>query len=190
MNTSGVGRATLIVMRGRVSVLVCVALSLAACGGGRSGTTTTAGTSSTEAWAGGVCTAVTTYQQALQNAAKAFTKNPSKAGIDHALSGAEQATHDLSTTLHGLGKPDTPAGETARTTVDDLATKISGDVDTIKQAASSGGALQAASTISTTLGSMKTSITAAVHKLENLDGGALKSAFASAPSCATLKSKK
>ena len=190
MNTWALGRATLLVMRGRVSILVCVVFLLAACGGGRSGTTTTTGASSAETWAGGVCTAVVTYQHALQNAATTFTQNPSKSGIDHALSGAEQATHSLSTTLHGLGKPDTSGGQTAQKTIDDLATTISGDVDTIKQAASSGSALTAAATISTTLTSMKASITGAVDKLQNLDGGELKSAFASAPSCATLNGKK
>jgi phage-related protein len=177
-------------VRVRLSILVCLALSLAACGGGHSGTTTTTAAGPTpQTWANGVCTAVNTYELALQNAAKSFTQNPSKTGIQNALSGAEQATQSLSTTLHGLGKPNTAAGQTARTTIENLATAISHDVDTIKQAASGGSALTAAATISTTLASMKSSITGAVDKLQNIHGGELQSAFASAPACAKFRGK-
>jgi hypothetical protein len=189
MNNRGEGRANLSAMRGRLLILVCVAFLLAACGGGKSGTTTAAEGMSADAWAGGVCTAINTYEQGIQNAATAFTQNPSKAGIQQALTKAEQETRTLGTTLKGLGKPNTTSGQAARETVNDLAATTSADVSTIKQAAS-GSALQAATTVSSTLGSMKTSITASVNKLENLNGGELKSAFASAPSCAKLSSKK
>lgn len=186
------GRGTLdTIMRIRLSILACVALSLAACGGGNSTTTTAAaGGASPQDWATGVCTAVNTYELALQTAAKSFTQNPSKAGIDKALTGAEQATQTLSTTLQGLGKPNTVAGQTAQTTIENLATKISADVDKVKQAASSGSTLQAAATISATLGSMKGSITTAVTTLQSLHGGELQSAFASSPSCTKLTGKK
>lgn len=137
-------------------------------------------------WAGGVCSAVTSYQKALAQAASAFTTNPSKAGINHALSQAEQATQHLATTLKGLGKPNTAAGQAARATTDDLATTISNDVKTIKHAASSGSGLQAASTVASTLPAMKTSITHAINKLKGLHGGELRAAFASAPSCKKL----
>jgi type IV pilus biogenesis protein CpaD/CtpE len=178
-------------MRVRLSILVCVALSLAACGGGNSSTTTAAaGGTSPQDWATGVCTAVNTYELALQTAAKSFTQNPSKAGINTALSAADQATQTLSTTLKGLGKPNTAAGDTAQKTIENLATKISADVDKVKQSASSGSTLQAAATISTTLGSMKGSITTVVSTLQSLQGGELQSAFASSPSCAKLTGKK
>jgi len=177
-------------MRGRLSILVCVAFSLAACGGGHGATsTTTAEGMSADAWAGGVCTAINTYEQGLQNAATAFTQNPSKAGIQQALTKAEQETRTLGTTLKGLGKPNTASGQAAKQTVSNLATTTSTDVSTIKQAAS-GSALQAAATVTSTLSSMQSSITASVNKLKNLNGGELKSAFASAPSCAKLSSKK
>ncbi len=189
MNTRGGGHAILALVRVRLSILVCVALSLAACGGGNSTTTTAAGPTP-ETWANGVCTSVNTYELALQTAAKSFTQNPSKAGIENALTGAEQATQTLSTTLHGLGKPNTTAGQTAQATVEGLATAISGDVDKIKQAASSGSALTAAATISTTLASMQASLTGAVDKLQSIHGGELQSAFASAPACSKLRGKK
>jgi hypothetical protein len=172
-------------MRGRLSILVCLAFVLAACGGGGSGTTTTSGASSAEQWAGGVCSAVSTYEHALTHAASSFTKNPSKAGMDDALSQAKQATDQLTTTLKGLGKPNTAAGQAARTTVEDLATTISSDVKTIEHTANAN-ALQAATSIATTLTAMKTSITQAIDKLEGLNGGELKDAFDSAPSCAKV----
>ncbi len=192
MILAGVGRGSLVTtVRIRLSILACVALSLAACGGGNSTTTTSAaGGASPQDWATGVCTAVNTYELALQTAAKSFTQNPSKDGIDKALTGAEQATQTLSTTLKGLGKPNTVAGQTAQTTIENLATKISADVDKVKQAASSGSTLQAVTTISTTLGSMKGSITTAVTTLQNLHGGELQSAFASSPSCTKLTGRK
>ncbi len=192
MILAGAGRGSLVTtVRIRLSILACVGLSLAACGGGNSTTTTSAaGGASPQDWATGVCTAVNTYELALQTAAKSFTQNPSKDGIDKALTGAEQATQTLSTTLKGLGKPNTVAGQTAQTTIENLATKISADVDKVKQAASSGSTLQAVTTISTTLGSMKGSITTAVTTLQNLHGGELQSAFASSPSCTKLTGRK
>lgn len=179
-------------MRVRLSILVCVALSLAACGGGggnNATTTTTAGGTPPQDWATGVCTAVDTYEAALQTAATSFTQNPSKAGITKALDGAQKATQSLSTSLKGLGRPNTAAGRTAQKTVENLATKISADVNKIKTA-SNGSALQAAATISATLGSMKGSITTAVSTLQSLQGGELRSAFASAPACKRLTGKK
>ena len=191
MNPARAERGTLnSTMRFRLSILACVALSLAACGGGSSGTTTTsAGGASPQDWATGVCTAVNTYELALKSAATSFTQNPSKDGIDKALTSAEGATQTLSTTLRGLGRPNTAAGQTAQKTIENLATKISADVDKVKQAASSGSALQAAATISTTLGSMKGSITTAVTTLQGLHGGELQSAFSSSPSCSKLSGK-
>lgn len=189
MNPGARNRANLLVVRARLSILVCVALLLAACGGGKSATTTTAAGATPEDWAGGVCTAVNTYQLALQNAATTFTQNPSKSGIQDAVSSAQQATHTLSTTLKGLGKPNTASGQAARKTINDLATSISNDMATVKQA-SKGSTAEAATSVLTTVGSMKSSITTAVNTVENLNGGELKSAFASAPSCAKLKSKK
>lgn len=178
-------------MRVRVAILVCVALSLAACGGGKSSTTTTAaGGTPPQDFATGVCTAVNTYEVALQTAATSLVQNPSRAGIEKALNGAQQATRSFSTTLKGLGRPNTAAGQTAQSTIENLATKISADVDKIKQSASSGSALQAATTVTATLGSMKGSITTAVNTLQNLHGGELQSAFASAPACKKLTGNK
>jgi hypothetical protein len=190
MNHSGDSGVNLSVMRGRLSILVCVAFSLAACGGGHGATSTTTATGmSADAWAGGVCTALNTYEQGLQSAVTAFTQNPSKSGIKKALTKAEQETRNLSESLKALGKPNTASGQAARQTIDNLATTISADMSTIKQAAS-GSKLQAATTVSSTLGSMKTSATTSVNKLQSLNGGELKSAFASAPSCAKFSSKK
>ena len=178
-------------MRVRLAILACVALSLAACGGGGNSSTTTAasGGASPQDWVTGVCTAVNTYELALTSAAKSFTQNPSKDGIDKALTSAEQATQTLSTTLKGLGRPNTTAGQTAQKTIENLATKISADVDKVKQAASSGSALQAVTSISATLGSMKGSITTSVNTLQSLQGGELQSAFSSSPSCKKLTGK-
>ena len=147
------------IMRIRLSILACVALSHAACGGGNSATTTTTaavGGASPQDWATGVCTAVNTYELALQTAAKSFTQNPSKAGIDKALTGAEQATQTLSTTLKGLGKPNTVAGQTAQTTIEnprdeDLRRRGQGQTGCFEREHAPGGC----TTISATLGSMK-----------------------------------
>jgi hypothetical protein len=177
-------------VRFRLSILACVALTLAACGGGKSTTTTAASGPSPQTWANGVCTSVNTYEAALRTAAKSFTQNPSKAGIKNAVTSAEQATQSLSTTLHGLGRPNTTAGQTAQTTVENLATEISHDVDTIKQSASNGNLLTTAATVSTTITSMKKSLTTAVTKLQSIQGGELQSAFASAPACSKLTGTK
>jgi hypothetical protein len=163
-------------------VLAGAVLAATACGS----SSKSAQPSTTTDWAGGVCTAVTTYQASLTDAAKSVTSNPSKAGLQDAADAAKSATDTFVSDLKGLGKPDTTAGQQAKDTVDTLSSNLKTDMSTIQDAAGAGG-LQAISGITAGLATAQTQITSAVTTLKGLDAkGELSDAFAQAPSCASL----
>jgi hypothetical protein len=102
----------------------------------------------------------------------------------------KDATNTLGDDLEGAGKPDTESGEEAKETVDDLRSSLDENVGTIEDAidnASDTGIATAVSTVSATLATMRTEITAAVDKLKQLDADdELRSALSDAEACSSL----
>jgi len=187
------------------AALALIAVTAAGCGSSSSSTTTAAttttattttpaaGASATETWATGVCSAITTWKGSITTAATSVTSNPSKAGITSAANDAKAATQTLGTDLKGLGKPDTAAGEQAQTSLNQLSTNLSKDVDTIQTAVSGAsgttGVLSAAAVVGGTLTMMGTQVTSTVSGLQSLSGdskGELKSAFTQSSACTSL----
>ena len=121
-----------------VLLFVAVAsLAVLATGCGSSGgdsTTTTTTASATETWASGVCTSITTWQTALTSAADSLKSDPTKNGLQTAADDAKSATQTLASDLKGLGKPDTASGQQAKDSLDQLATNLQKDVDTMESA--------------------------------------------------------
>ena len=105
-------------MRGRLFASATLAVAVLATGCGSSETTTK---TSAEQWASGVCGAVTSYVQALKQAAGTFKSNPTSAGLDQARAQASSTTESFKATLGGLGRPDTASGKQAKQAVDSLA---------------------------------------------------------------------
>ena len=108
----------------------------AGCGssGDNSTTTTTTSASATETWASGVCTSLTTWQTAIKSAAGSLKSDPTKSGLQTAADDAKSATQTLASDLKGLGKPDTPSGQQAKDSLDQLATSLQQNVATIENA--------------------------------------------------------
>ena len=168
---------------GAVAVIALTVFA-AGCGSNKSADTTT--TSSTVQWASGLCTAVSTYQASLTDAAKSLTGNLSKAGLQDAVDQAKKATDTFVSTTKSLGKPDTDSGKQAKATLDTLSSQLNADVDTVKSASSSS-LLTAISTISATLVTAQKQITTAFDQLKGLDAkGELGDAFSQASSCSSL----
>lgn len=170
-----------------VAVVVAAASLAAGCGSDEE-------TSSTTEWAGGVCTAVSTWADALRQAASSLQGgNVSEDSLRNAADDAKSATDTLVDDLKGLGKPDTEAGAEAQDSIEKLGDELEQQADTITSAAddASGvsGVLSAISTATGALASMGTQVSNTFNELEQLDAaGELKQAFEDAPACSDLSS--
>jgi len=171
-----------------VAVLLLAALALAAAGcGGKSQPKATP----TADWANSVCGALVTWTTTMKSLASTLKSNPTKAGVQDAVTQAQDATKTLSTSLKGLGKPDTQAGQQAKDDINQLADELSTDVNKIKSSIESAsgvsGVLGAVSTASSTLQTMGQQVSATFGELQKLDAkGELEKAFSSSASCKQL----
>jgi hypothetical protein len=176
-----------------VPKLALVALGLssllvaAGCGGSSSKE------SSAEEWAGGLCSALTTWTSSVKSSANSLKGNPSEDGLKSATGDIKSASDTLVSDLKDLGKPDTKAGQDAKDAVDQLSSEVEDDVQEMQSAVDnvSGvqGVLTASSSVSATLSKMGNQINSAASKLESADpGGELKQAFQNAPACKDLTS--
>ena len=168
-----------------ISVVVSVVFLAAGCGSsGDSTTTTTTSASATKTWASGVCTSLTTWQDAIKSAAGSLKSDPTKSGLQTAADDAKSATQTLASDLKGLGKPDTPSGQQAKDSLDQLATSLQQNVATIENAVTGAsgisGVIAAVSSATVTLATMGTEVKTTVADLQGLDAkGELTSAFTS-----------
>ena len=168
--------------------LVLSSLIVAAgCGGSSSNS------SSAEDWAGGLCSALTTWTNSVKSSANSLKGNPSEDGLKSATGDIESASDTLVSDLKDLGRPDTNAGQDAKNAVDQLSSEVEDDVQEMQGAVDnvSGvqGVLAAASSVSATLSKMGNQINSAASKLDSADpGGELKQAFQNAPACKDLTS--
>jgi hypothetical protein len=159
-----------------------LALLAAGCGSDKSSES-----SSTTDWANGVCSAVTTYRQSVTDAADSLKNNVSQAGFKDATTQVQKATDTFVEKIKDLGKPDTNAGEQARTTVDTLSSQLQTGLDTVKNAGDQG-LVQSLSTVTTALATAQTQIKTAFNELQGLDAqGELSDAFKQASACDSLR---
>jgi phosphoenolpyruvate-protein kinase (PTS system EI component) len=167
-------------------VLAALAALLAGCGSKKSQPTTTAD------WANGVCTAIDTWATSIKSSVTSVTSgNVSKSSIQGAGKDMQSATDTLQSDLKALGKPNTQAGQQAKTSIDELSSELKADSDSIKTAVDNvsgiSGALSAASTVTTTLGTMKDQVSSTYTTLKQLDAtGELKTAFNQSSACTKL----
>jgi hypothetical protein len=187
-----------------VAVVAGLAVLAAGCGSSSSSSTssttttttstatTTTGASATDAWANGVCSAFATWKASITSALTSVQSNPSKDGLTSAANDAQSATETLASDLKGLGKPNTTAGQQAKTSLDQLSKTLTNDVNTIKTALSgasgASGLAGAVSVATTTLTAMGKEITSTVDDLKSLDAkGELEKAFTQSGTCSSLK---
>jgi hypothetical protein len=177
-------------MTGRLGLLTLVtalALAAAGCGGDDQNDATTE-------WAGGVCSAITTWQSSITDAVNSVKDNPSKEGVDNAFNDAKDATKTFTDDVKGLGTPETDAGQQAQDALNELSSDLEAGVQQVQQAietaegAGATGALSAISAVSATLSTLMSQATTTFSQLQNLNGGQeLKNAFDNASSCDDLR---
>jgi methyl-accepting chemotaxis protein len=171
------------------AALALLALAAGACGGG--GTTTTEA-SATAQWASGVCTAFSDWKTSLQTIRSDLQgSTPSSSDLRQAGRQFQDATDTLTQSLKRLGKPDTPAGDEVRSSLDQLSTQLSEGMTTVQDAAAGAsgvvGVTAAVSSVSVTLSTMADDISSTVAELRQLDAkGELGQAFHEADSCSAL----
>ena len=149
-------------------------------------------TSATTEWASSLCTAISTWTNALTSSADSLKGgNISMDSLESAADDVKGATDTLVEDLKGVGKPDLEAGEQAKDSVDQLSDELENEVDKIESAVDDvsgvSGVLSAVSTVTATLSTMATQVTSTLDELEQQDAqGELKEAFQQADSCSEL----
>lgn len=174
----------------RWSLLSCAAfaaVALAACGGDEE--------SSTEAWAGDVCSATLDWRNSVEAAADSVRESPSEETLDDAVADVTDATDELSDDLDGLEAPESDAGEEAKALVDQLATTLRNNVaaaeKAVAEADDAAGAVAASRTVAAALTSMREQVSATVTQLRDLDADdELADAIDDADSCDELRNER
>ena len=173
-----------------VVVIAATALLAAGCGG--SSETATSDTTATEKWADGLCSSITTWTSSLTAVVDTVKGGDlSKDTLTGAVDEAKTATATFTSSLEGLGKPDTEAGQEAKDSVDQLATDIKADMTKIEDAVAGAtdvsGVLNAVSVVTSTLATAGQQVSSTLTGLQGVGAkGELESAFKAAPSCQSL----
>jgi len=159
------------------------------CGG--DGESSTA--SSTVEWADGLCTAITSWKDELEQIGAQFTdlSSLSQQGLDEAANDVRKANETLVDDLKSLGAPDTESGQEAKNAIDELATTVEADLseieDTVEGISGITGIPAAAVTISSALSSMASASSSTLQTIQDADvKGELEDAFNEADSCSEI----
>lgn len=179
------------------AAIAVLALTLSACGGGKKSSSTTTGAAATEAWAGNVCSAFTTWKSSLK-AVETSVKGGGLSGLSpaklqQAENKVEDANNALVKSLQKLGPPKTTGGATAKSDISKLEDSLSTSMDAIKAAVprnpSLSDVISAIPTLTTEFTKMADSLSTTVANLKKADpGGEIKQAFEQAPSCSAYVS--
>jgi methyl-accepting chemotaxis protein len=179
-------------MSKRALIAAAVALLAALAAGCGSSDSSSSDTTPTSEWADGLCSAITTWTSSLTSITDSLKQGGlSKDSLSSAIDDASTSTDTFTSSLQELGKPDTDAGQQAKDSVDQLATDIKNDMQTIQDAVANAsgasGLLSAVSTISTTLKTAGQEVSSTFDSFQSLDAkGELETAFKAAPSCKGL----
>src|SRR5262245_12009552 len=175
---------------GRTFVVVAVvALGVLAAGCG--GKSSSSGTTSADNWANSLCSSISSWSTSVQSTTSSLQGNVTKESLDSASSDIAKSTNKFVDELKGLGTPETESGKKAKESLDTLAGELEQDVkkiqDAVKNVSGTSSALQAISTVSSTLSTLGNQVTTAFTSIQQLDTkGELEKAFRNADSCKAL----
>jgi uncharacterized protein YoxC len=170
-----------------VIAVVALATLASGCGGKSSSSKST----SAADWANGLCSAVSTWSTSVQTTTTSLKGNVTKDSLESASAEVTKATDKLGGDLKGLGTPDTESGKKATETLNTLTGQLKTDAQTIdkavKEVSGTSSALQAVSTISSTLVTVGDQVTTAFTSIQQLDTkGELDKAFRNSEECKKL----
>lgn len=171
------------------SAVVALALVAAGCGGGDESSST----SPADEWAGGFCSALTTWTDSLKSVTEQFASPSSltQDGLTDAANDVKSSTKSLVDDLRGLGPPDTDSGEAVKTSVDELSTTLENEVAKIEDAAQGVSGLTdlpgAITSITASLSAMGSAFASTLQAIESADvQGELRTALEDSPACAGI----
>lgn len=171
-----------------------VVVALTACGSSdksSSSSSTTASPTQSEQWASDTCTALGAWRTDVKSTLTEAKANPTRDGISQALGEVRTATQDLARTIADFSPPSTSASDQARSTLTTLKTQLHDGVTKIEQTiggvSGASGSVEAVSTVSGTLVTMRDQMKTAAGKLRSLPAGELHDAIATVPACEKLR---
>lgn len=147
-------------------------------------------TSATDEWAAGLCTAITTWKDSLQETADDLQSlsSFSRDSLDQAADDVREATDTFGDDVRALGTPETESGEEAKQAVDDFSETVdteSAEVeDTIKGISGITGLPSAAQDVSASLSAMYAALSDMLASIRTADAqNELQAAFDSSDAC-------
>ena len=165
-----------------VILALVASLTVAGCGGDDE-------ESASEQWAGEVCSELSTWVTGVEEAVRPLAENPlslDTAAVQAATEDVRESTDDLVDELADLERPETEAGEQARSELDELATQLQQHLDDVEEAAESGSLSLV--TITSALTAASTAVRSSFESLQSLDGGEeLRDGFEDAAACDSLR---
>jgi hypothetical protein len=170
-----------------VAVVGAIALAVAAAGCGSSNDTA----SKTEAWADGMCNALTDWQNSVTAAGENVSKgNLSKSSLEGAADGVADANKQLRDDLDSLGKPPTETVDKAKSALNQLGDDLNTNLEAIRDALAktSGDDVSVAITaVASSVQAMSQDLQNTSTQLKALQGDdTWKKAFNSSDSCQKL----
>lgn len=154
---------------------------LAGCGGDEE--------SASEQWAGDVCSELSTWATSVEEAIRSLAESGlslDRATVQSAVDDVKESTDELVDGLRDLGRPETEAGDQARSELDELGTQLREQLDEVEAAAESGSLSLA--TVTAALAEAASAVTSAFESLQSLDAGEeLRDAFDDAGSCDSFR---
>jgi gas vesicle protein len=174
----------------RARILLVALVSLLALGAAGCGGDDEPATSATDEWADGLCTAITTWRDSLQETADGLQSlsSLSRDSLDQAAEDARAATDTLVDDVRALGAPDTESGEEAKRAVDAFSSTVESEradiEDTINGISGIADLPAAVQDISASLSSMyaaESTMLASIRTGDTQDE--LESAFESSAAC-------
>lgn len=148
--------------------------------------------SATTAWAGDVCSALSSWNEAVVAVVESVGPGSGGDGVEAAVDDLAEATSTLGDDLRALGPPDTEAGNDAQQALDDLAAAADEAVTQVQTevegASGPAGLAQAAASVGAALSALGQELSTTFNELEQVDpGGELEDAFAEAEACDDLR---
>ena len=147
---------------------------------------------SAEDWANGVCSAFTDWRAAVTTAGESLQSGAtSRDDLEGIADDLEEATETFADDLRDLEPLETEAGAEAQQALDELAEDVDQNREDIRSAAGGAegvqGAIEAASSIATTVAEMGQQVESTFRELQQLEpGGELSDAFDTADDCASV----
>lgn len=173
-----------------LGLIAVLALAAAGCGGSDGDQQSAA-----EAWADDVCSTVSDWTGAVQDAQTTLSDpgNLSANDVRGALENVSTATTAFINDLKDIGPPDTEAGEAAGAQLSTLSDQLQQQADVVTRALNQSSAnlqelLAQVSTVTNALSTMVNNAVTAVDNIRQLDGAdELESAFQDSQTCQELQ---